>query len=608
MAQPGMEGEDPRVELGSLLRREAEAAGLSTREMSDHFERFASQQEVIDVNGKRAEGPPIREMHYSKSHLDRLYRGETLMPSARFVRIFLRITSRAAGISPDRYNKLCLEAEILLRSGSVAARKTSSAPASIGAPGSSGESLATLQLQLSLERARHVGDNLRWALNDAQLLMNTLLQIINVLREIIVDLDIRQISEASTRIGLGTQDSRDEALRYRASAEMELGRVNERRRTLEALWDHARAELMRLSCHPGIVTETSGGASASGNSTVALHQDLLARPALDDIATALAKVSLINDRNERDTEDLVRRLAGGTGGDSEDEFSFLVRAASHPDDDLREAAVTSLCLTYQDDPKVLQIVEERSRADASELVRSAALMALSQVRPMSDRTLEICLERLRYDADAAVRQVALDVAIHSWTDESQTHDALADRVLNDSDGVIREEALQAIYSNWPTDPFTLDLVRTCACDDADWTVRYAALDALREGWTTDSFTRDLLIDRATNDADLNVRRLAIETLVGDWREDLVSRGAIYDRAVNEEVWTVRREALHAALSGRKVERLKENRKRRIFALDRSNSDPGYPDREVARAFVKNNFPRMIRLLPPEGRSDSVRRK
>ncbi|MFE7613984.1 HEAT repeat domain-containing protein [Streptomyces celluloflavus] len=576
--------------------------------MSDHFERLASQQQVTDVNGKGTEGQPISKMHYSKSHLDRLYRGETSMPSTHFVRIFLQITSRAAGISPDRYKKLCLEADILLRSGIASARKTSSASASMDGPAGSGDSVTTLQLQLSLERARHVGDNLRWALSDAQLLMNTLLQIINALREIIVDLDIQQISEASIRADLNMQDPRDEALRYRANAEMELGRVNERRRTLEALWDHARAELMRLSCHPGIVTDSSGGASASINSTVALHQDLLARPALDDIATALAKVGLINDRNERDTEDLVRRLAGGTGSDSEDDFSFLVRALSHPDGDLREAAVTSLCLTYQDDPKVLQIVEERSRADSSELVRSAALMALSQVRPMSERTLEICLERLRYDADASVRQVALDVSVHSWTDEEKTHDALVDRVRNDSDGGIREEALQALYSNWPTDPFTLDLVRTCACNDADWTVRYAALDALCEGWVTDSFTRDLLIDRAANDADLNVRRFAIETLVGEWREDLVSQGAIYDRAVKEEDWTVRRVALHAALSGRKAERLKENRKRRCFALDRSRNDPEYPARENARAFVKNNFPGIVRLLPPEEQSDGDRRK
>ncbi|WP_406214418.1 hypothetical protein [Streptomyces decoyicus] len=288
-------------------------------------------------------------MSFSKSHLDRLFKGGAMLPSVRFLGIFLEITSTAAGIPPQRHQALCREATELLNQ----ARRLRTRPAAMSQPEppTTSAAIATLQAQLDLERAHRTGDRLRRELSDTQALMGTLLKIIDALRDIITELDLNLFGAPSTAArtlprSLAEQQ-RTEAVEYKAAAEAEYGRVDHRRRVLELLWDQAQGNLRRLAAHADgehlrPLPDLPPMPTQSG-----LSPSLHAEPALADIATALGRVQKFNDAEEQKISELRRALADNAPLAPDDELAILVAATRLSDPLARDAALRTVLVLQQ---------------------------------------------------------------------------------------------------------------------------------------------------------------------------------------------------------------------------------------------------------------------
>jgi hypothetical protein len=254
------------------------------------------------TQGTTEQKPRTRTPH-SKSHVHRVLSGTAPTPSWPWIEQFLRITSRAAGLSKQQFDSR-REVARTLRDASLAEDPRTASPrtpvtrASAQTEVAQDLTVAVLRLKVDLERARHTETRLRFAIRDAHILTMTLWAVIRTLRDIISGHDVlpahaRRQAEG-VQVDRLSEESR-QAIDYTRAAQREADRALVRIRTLE-LWERARTEVQRLAQHPDAAAFVLGAADSGEPTPALVPQDFVAQPALDDIADALAKAHAVNER------------------------------------------------------------------------------------------------------------------------------------------------------------------------------------------------------------------------------------------------------------------------------------------------------------------------
>ncbi|MEU4032959.1 HEAT repeat domain-containing protein [Streptomyces collinus] len=503
--------------LGQFLQGQSRAAGLTTRDIEQRFQQRADQERARIEAGQARPLDLVNGMRFSKSHLDRLFKGATAPPSKRFVTMFLEITSSTIGMSPAQHQELCRKADELLTAAHRYRRhirtEQSVAPTS---PVSPEVSVAALQLQVELERAHRIEDRLRWALSDAQLLMTTLLQIISSLREIIVDLDTKQVqalhrSTESFAMEAAT-GSRQQALLQKATAESQLARVNERRLLLETLWEQAHANVRRLSQHPDVPKiETLPTGPALPQHEI---PPFSAQAPLDDIAAALIKAEEINIAEDRKTHEWQEKLSPTTVLESADEQAILLAATRLTDAENRRTALDTLIKKWRHSLATRNALF-RLTCDEHSDIRKTATRALGRDWSDDDAARQAVITTTR-DPDPKVQAVAVWVLTESWRGSSSARDALVALTRDDSDEA-RETAIEGLAEGWPGDKTAREAIVRLTYDPAS-RVRETAVEALVESWPGDVSARDALLNLVHSD-DISLREAAAASLCVGWPGD-----------------------------------------------------------------------------------------
>ncbi|MFJ6309018.1 HEAT repeat domain-containing protein [Streptomyces althioticus] len=559
---------DPYEALGAFLRRQAENGGMGPRDIEQCFTELAAEEAQAIEAGAPAQSDLLSKMSFSKSHIDRLYRGRASLPSPRFVKIFLQITHRAAGLPRERHLALWNEARDLLAAASARPRRRGESAVPTRATSQAQDSaLANLQLQLQLERAHRNQDKLRWALSDAQLLMNTLLQIISALRDIIADLDARQAH--ALRMGTSqahlaaTDEQRDEAFSHKHKAEVQLDRVSQRRRALETLWEHARAELARLSLHPAI-TAVEPAYNETSQAPVALHQDLLARPALDDIANALARIDVLNTRHDQTTRDILHDLAVSAEGDGATPNPGTNVLVTDNSDASGMDAVPDVVRYAAEVPQLLEPMERTlpyNRETASPAPRAIqetqgqvnrnSLQAQYRTttdsgKAVSGGDVEVraaLFNAARGDESSDVRIKMLRRLADSYPGDQEVRVALFNAARGDEEFLARVEALKQLADNYPGDQEVRDALFNAAQGDKNFIVRRTALERLADNYPGDQEVRVALFYAARGDESSDVRIKMLRRLADSYPGDQEVRVALFNAARGDEEFLARVEAL-----------------------------------------------------------------
>ncbi|MFD9064660.1 HEAT repeat domain-containing protein [Kitasatospora purpeofusca] len=479
------DGASAAYALGAFLRTRAQEAGLSAREITRAFQQRAEQAQVGAVAGGPA--APVSGTNFSKSHLDRLYKGGAALPSVQFLRVFMEITSAAAGLPHQRHQALFREATELL----AEARRLKTRPAALLPPQpqpdmpTAAATIAMLQAELDLQRARSAGDRLRRELSDTQALMGTLLQIIDALRDIITELDLDLVGVPRTaRRTLPrslAERQRTEAVEYKAAAETEFGRVDHRRRVLELLWDQAQGNLRRLAAYADVghlrPLPDPPPLQPRGDFSPGLH----AESALADIATALGRVQEYNDAEEQKVDDLRRVLADDSLLAPDDELAILVAATRLSDPLARSAALQTILTGWAHHPRTRDALLRLVHDDQS-TIRHKVAWGLAAAWAGNSEAQDAVVE-LAGDPEHHVRQTAVLGLVHGWAGDRTARDALT-RLVQHEDPEVRETVMPALVQGWADDPVVRDCLITLARDSEAF-VRAVAAELLTERWFHD---------------------------------------------------------------------------------------------------------------------------
>ncbi|MEU9110207.1 HEAT repeat domain-containing protein [Streptomyces sp. NPDC048483] len=452
---PASREDDPRRDFAEFLQYQARQSGLKVRDIAERFDQEARKEEeaVASAPGSRPEHP-VREMAFSKSHIDRLFKAQALpSPPWPFTLQFLRITSRAAGLSLEEHQKRCAEARSLLQAlAASSATQAAPGPASSSDPprDSPSEAVAALRLEVELERARHSETRLCHALRDAQFLVTTLWRIISALRDIICSHDALLAQAHHGYAGPVKLDRlRDEsrqALTHKHTAQEEANRAAARIRTLEAAWDQARADVNRLSLHPG-AADLTPFSSDSAPPQPLLPQDLLAQPTLDDIAAALHTAQVLNTQEEQTVRDLQRSFTSSSALQPDDELAVLLAATRLPSNPRpRQAAAEALAKGWPGDSDARDALLRLTR-DIDYLVRLAATMWLPRGWP-GDSEARDALLRLTSDDYQVIRRAAAEGLARGWPGDSEARDTLL-RLTGDNVKEVRLSATLGLAKGWP---------------------------------------------------------------------------------------------------------------------------------------------------------------
>ncbi|MER5347120.1 HEAT repeat domain-containing protein [Streptomyces mirabilis] len=578
---------DPRRAFADFLHAQAAEAGMGADKIAKAFEAAArQQQEQLKVRreaGQTVEPPahPISEMAASKSHIDRLFKGQAHpKPPLPFTLQFLKITNLTAGLSAEEHRSRCERARSLLQ----AIRDTPAPllPVRLLATDNETEehredAVAVLRLEVDLERARHTETRLRYALRDHDVLLSTLLQIVSMLREIIADNDIRELRARRIPIELArVRDETRQALDHKATAQQEADRATARIRILEDLWNRARAEAQRLASHLDAADSPLSHLDPQQAPQPLLASELLTRPALDDIGAALAKAHEVSLREEKAVQELQSAITPQDGPlEPDEELSVLINATRLSDPAARRTALTALVNSWSHDPVAKEAVL-RLADDLNEGVRIAAVEALAEGWPGDPDVRETVLRHID-DLDEKVRWTAVKALAEGWPGDhvgwtavlrlAQDHhkdarraavEALAkgwkgetaalERVLDltsDRDANVRETAFAALAKGWPGNPAARRVVldRT---NFRDWHTRRTAIHALAEGWADNGALRTLT--RLSTDRHTDTRRVAVEALAKGWPGDPVALQTVLRLTAHPD-WTTRRTAVYALADG-----------------------------------------------------------
>lgn len=578
---------DPRQAYAAFLRTQAAEAGMGADRIAKAFEAAARQQQE-QLRARREAGQtvsppahPVSEMAASKSHIDRLLKGQARpRPPLPFTLQYLKITNSAAGLSAEEHRVRCERARRLVQALGHTPPPPTPAPSVV--PGEKADegradAVAVLRAEIELERARHTETRLRYALRDHDVLLATLLQIISTLREIIAGNDVRELRarQAPAELARVREETR-QALDHKATAQQEADRATARIRVLEGLWDRARAEAQRLASHP----DAAGWAPAHPGHEQAPQPlpaaELLTRAALDDIGAALAKAQEVNLREERTVRELqnaVTPLGGPLQPD--EELTVLISATRLTDPAARRTSLTALINAWAHDPAAKEAVLRLSD-DPNEGVRSAAVEALSEGWPGDAEAREAVLrhiddpddtlrraalkalaqgwpgDRAGWDAALALsldrqrdaRLAAVEVLVKGWPGETAALNEVLD-LTRDRDAKVRETAFVALAKGWPGNAAARRFVlrRTAY---ADWPIRRMAISTLVEGWT-DPITL-MAVTRLTRDPHTDTRLAAIQALARGWPEDPRVLGKVLAFTAHPD-WTTRRTAIYALADG-----------------------------------------------------------
>ncbi|WP_217142678.1 AAA family ATPase [Streptomyces sp. AC627_RSS907] len=505
--------------LGRFLRDQSQAACLSARDIEQRFQYRAHQERARIEAGQEPPVDPVSDMKFSKSHLDRLFKGTASLPSKRFVKVFLEITSSAASIRPELHRELCCVADELLTAAHQYRQKRRSikSPAST-TQGPTEVAVATLQAQLELERAHRTEDRLRWALSDAQLLMTTLLQIISTLRDIVIDIDTEHLqvlrSSAESATLDVTANQRLQALRHKATAEDQLARVNERRALLETLWEQAHDNVHRLSLHPDVTEVKSLPVGPALPQQELLPTAALAQPALADIAAALGKAQEINNTEERKTRELQQYIRSDTHTSPVDELATLLAATQLTDAPSRETALRALIRSWSRNPKTRDALA-RMTVDDQPDIRAIAVLNLARTWS-EDPVARQALIAVTRDRELKVRTIAVWGLAQAWADDPDALDALV-FLTQDRSAEARAIAVEGLAEGWPENPFARNAVLSLL-QDAVQRVREIAIEVLLENWSGDVITRDALL-ALLRAKDVSIREVAVNGLSIGWPSD-----------------------------------------------------------------------------------------
>lgn len=509
-------GDGPHERLTGFLSAEARRAGLGSRDIAAGLAR-ARERSARDA-AATGSPDPLAKLPSSSSHVDRLLKGRAPAPSWPFVREFLKVTCEAAGLPVEEYRKRCAAAVELLR---AASGPVATAPAV--APDST---VAALRLEVELERARHTETRLRYALRDSQLLIATMCFIVNVLREIIADLH-------------GT-DGAGRALALKRTAEAESDRAVARIRTLEVYWEQARRELRDLALHADAAEPHRSPGVGAG----VVPQELLAGPALDDIAGALARAKAFNAGEDEVARELGRALAGPP---ADEEFAVLLAAAELGGYSLRREAVRGLLDRWTDRPETAEVMT-RLVDDPDLETRLMVVRAVAQVCPGDPvvltallrqagegRAYQPCLEALRalytgWPGDARARDVyvelSADPAMLPYAVQAMAFGCAGDAAVRDhlltladcADAAGRQTVAKAFERGWPGDEAVLGVLLRLAGDE-HLAVSGSAVEALCAGWHADPRVRAFLIDLIGRAQHVWAAASVVERLVTRWPGD-----------------------------------------------------------------------------------------
>ncbi|MFD8730769.1 HEAT repeat domain-containing protein [Streptomyces sp. NPDC059611] len=509
------EGDDTNaaLALADFLRTRAQEAGLSAREIARAFQQRADREQARIAAGAARPTAPVGEMSFSKSHLDRLFKGGATLPSVRFLEVFLEITSAAVGLPPQSHQALRQEAtELLTKARRIRARR-SARPQSPPRPElpTTSPAIATLQAQLDLERAHRTGDRLRHELSEAQTLMATLLQIIDALRNIITELDLDlfrppRSAERAAPQSL-TERQRTEAATYKAAAEAEYGRVDHRRRVLELLWDQAQGNLRRLTVnadgeHLGPLPDLPPLPTQSS-----LSPSLHAEPALADIATALGRVQEYNDAEEQKIGELRRAVADNAPLAPDDELVILVAATRLSDPIARDAAVRTVLSSWAHHPRTRDTLLRLVHDDQS-AIRNSVAWGLAAAWAGNPKARD-AVAALAGDPEHHVRQTAAMGLAHGWAGDHAARDALAQLIQHENPDV-KQTVMRALVQGWANDPVVRDCLVALSRDSAI-PVRAVAAEFLAEGWTGEGVVHAALSSLCDDPAE-SIRWIAMQGL------------------------------------------------------------------------------------------------
>lgn len=507
----------PRQRLTGLLCAEARRAGLGSREIEAGL--VAAKEKSARAAAHAGSPDPLATIPYSKSHVDRVLKGLAPVPSWPFVREFLKVTSKASGLSAEEFRELCETAKGLVR---AAAHQVAPVPVPVPAPAPAPapvdggrDTVAVLRLEVELERARHKETRLRYALRDAQVFIATICFIVNELREIIADRDalLARIHHGSgdARLIAAVRDDTGQAFSLKRTAETESDRAVARVRRLEGFWEQARGDVQRLALHSDAADLALSPAHGTGTGPGLVPQEFLAGPALDDIAGALAKAKALNDSQDEVARELEVTLGPATQPDYDDEFAVLLAATRLPDGGLRGEAVRSLVDNWADRPVTRETLL-RMVDDENARTRIAVVGGLARLCSGDSDGLAALLRVASRDPRPDVQRAAVRALSLGWPGDSHARDVYFVMALN---SVELPYALEAMATGCSGDSVVRDYVIALAEGAVDGG-RSLVAEALMNGWPGDDVARGCLMN-LVRDADPEVRIAAARALGGGWR-------------------------------------------------------------------------------------------
>ncbi|MFD4001972.1 hypothetical protein [Streptomyces rubiginosohelvolus] len=520
-----------RHQLIDLLCACARQAGLSAGEIAKDFEAALNKAADTQAAEVSQEDPqPKRIIPHSKSHVHRVLTGRAPIQSWPWIRQFLHITAKASGLSKEQFQSLCAQAHAL-RQASLADPPVQPSLAESGsAPAKAKQDLtvAVLRLEVDLERARHTETRLRFLIRDAQMLTMTLWAVIGSLRDIVASHDLLLTQDRRKRVeeheGARWSEVSQQALDYTRTAQREADRAVARIRTLEMLWDQARAEVRRLAQHPDAASFVLG--APDGETTPALvPQDFVAQPALDDIAEALAKAHAVNEREDEDAQEISLSLSG-SGSLGPDEASVLLAAVRLPDPALRMSAAAALWSGWAEHPDTRDVLVRLAREDRDEDVRVEAMRGLARACPGDREGRDIVISyvqgRTRRSYEAGVELLA-----EGWSGDAAARDVLVDLTSEPNAHVAR--ILGALAAGWQHDPRARDHVLSFS-GSTRFGTREAVARALGSGWPGDETAFTALTALVYCD-DPAARAAAVASIGAGWRDD-EARGILVRTTLN----------------------------------------------------------------------------
>ncbi|MBX9423525.1 hypothetical protein [Streptomyces lateritius] len=527
----------PSVVLGRFLQVQAKEAGLSAREITQRFKERVEEELNRPSQSQGRTVTSTNELRFSKSHLDRLFKGTASLPPKEFIRIYLEITSAAAGLSPERHKQAVTKGETLLLEAHRSRRSPSPSNPFKPTQESAEHAVATLQVRLELERTLHIESRLRWALGDAQFLVTTLMQIIGALRNIIQDLDASSIRDPH-RYGSIEEHQREEAFSQKRSAELQLSLASERRTLLESLWDQAHANIHRLSSHPDVAD-----IPLLPDAPVMPQQPLLAvhtESTLTDIATALDKVQEVNGLEGRQAREWQQELTSNGQLNEDAELRTLVACTRLADSDTRRTALRALVRSWPDEQETRDALIRMTK-DENNDIQDFATGSLIELWPEDSNSLNAVVE-VAIDGRPVVQLIAISGLANKWRGNVVARDTLVDLTQADSK-FTREIAAQGLGIGWPGDGAARGALLRLAMDEHSW---LTALESLHDGWPDDVGLRAALVilSRSSNAA---VRSTSADMLGRGWSKDPEATAALLS-LISDPTPTVRWFAERALVS------------------------------------------------------------